>query len=157
MLFFLLLGLAAGTSYIILNPPLAQGAVYFTPDEKTVLLSIGNRAFGEITIKDVAVNGDEKPLHTVMQLSNALNGFILVPGFEQKGNSAISELMSINEVAIPPRSDPKETYEKMDKGLATAEDKIFGVGAVHEQEIREITIRYNYLGLPFRKTVNLEM
>lgn len=92
-----------------------------------------------------------------MQSSNALDGFTLITEFKKEDIPAPYELMPINEAVIPSGSAPNETYEKMDQGLATSEDKIIGVGVVHEQEIRQITIRYSYFGLPFKKTVTLKM
>lgn len=92
-----------------------------------------------------------------MQSSNALDGFTLIPEFKKEDIPAPYELMPINEAVIPSGSAPNETYEKMDQGLATSEDKIIGVGVVHEQEIRQITIRYSYFGLPLKKTVTLKL
>ncbi|WKA53220.1 hypothetical protein [Planococcus shixiaomingii] len=143
----------AGALYILTNPPLVGGAVYSSPDKKTVMVGVGNDGFKGIQIDKVSVNGGMDPLSTVVQVNDALKGFFITPEFEEKDAPFNFDLKRIDEVTIPPDTDPLDVYEKLDAGTATVKDKIYGLGIIHEQEVKEITIHYRYLGLPLRKTV----
>ena len=144
-----------GMVYILLSPPLIDGAVYFTPDKKTVLVGIGNKGFASLQIDKVSINGGQAPLSTVVQVSNAQKGFFIAPKFEKNEALFELELIGIDEAKIPKGISPMKVYEKQDAGIATAADEIYGVGVICDQAIREVIIHYRYFSLQLTKAVKI--
>lgn len=155
LLFIVLLAIAisAGAVYVLANPPLVGGAVYSTPDKKTVLVSVGNDGLKGVIFDKVSVNGGLEPLTTAVQISNALKGFFISPEFEDIDAPFEFEMKGLDETTIPRDTNPVDVYLKQDTEPATSENKIYGIGVTYEQEVREVTIHYRYFGMPLTKTV----
>lgn len=151
----LLLAIITGCVYFILkfNPPLEIGTLASSKDNKSVVVGIGNKGFREMKILDVSVNNNEKPLTSRLQLSNALQGFIITDDYNSEEAKKYG-FTSIEEVSIKTGS-PSSNFARLDDGTASKSDEIYGVSIIHNEEINKVHIRYNYLGISFNDTVIL--
>ncbi|MFJ5621507.1 hypothetical protein ACIQD3_01995 [Peribacillus loiseleuriae] len=139
--------------YIKLNQPLVDGTVAFDNEKHIVVVGVGNKGFQEIKITDVLINNNEQPQKLKVQVSNPLKGFALTDSFEAvAGEYGIKNLES---VTIQPKTSPQMQYEKMDKGTATEKDVSYGISIVSDRPIETVIIQYQYLGLPFVKTISI--
>lgn len=140
--------------FIKINSPLEIGTLASTEDNNSVVVGVGNKGFREIKILDVTVNNGEKPMKTRLQVSNALQGFIIT-------NDDIDEkakkfgFTDIGKVAIKTGTSPSSNFEKLDNGTATKNDEIYGITVFHNEEVNKVHIKYKYLGISFNETVIL--
>jgi len=137
------------------NPPLVIGTLASSEDNKSVVIGIGNNGFREVKILDVSVNDNDKPLETRLQVSNALQGFILTDDYNSE-EAAGYGFTNIDEVAIKTGTSPSSNYEKLDDGTASKDDKIYGVSVIHNEEINNVHIKYSHFGMTFNDTVYLK-
>lgn len=138
--------------YIKFNPPLEIGTLASSTDNKSIVIGVGNKGFREVRIVDVSVNNDEKPMKTKLQVSNALQGFIIADDDTDEKAKKYG-FTNINNAAIKTGTSPSSSFEKSDSGTATENDEIYGISIFHNEEVMEIEIKYSYLGLSFDETV----
>lgn len=152
----LFLALIIGGAYFFIkfNPPLEIGTIASSGDNKSVVVGVGNKGFRDISILDVSVNNGEKPMKTKLQVSNALQGFILTND-DHEENARNFGFTDIDKVAIKTGSSPSFNLEKSDKGTATKNDEIYGVSVFNTEEVNKVLIKYRYLGILFSKTVTI--
>ncbi|WP_249872685.1 hypothetical protein [Oceanobacillus saliphilus] len=136
------------------NPPLEIGTIASSGDNKSVVIGIGNDGFREVQILDVSVNINEKPLETKLQVSNALQGFIITDNYNSEEAKKYG-FTNIDEVAIKTGTSPSSNYEKLDDGTASKDDEIYGVSVIHNKEINNVHIKYSHFGITFNDTVYL--
>ncbi|MCK1999842.1 hypothetical protein MZM54_00410 [[Brevibacterium] frigoritolerans] len=134
-----------------LNPPLVSSTVATTSGNDAVVIGIGNKGFSKIRIKGLLVNNNEIPSYQKIQASNPLKGFALTDNFDTEAKEY--GLKNIEDVIIETDTSPTEQYEKMDKGTATKNDKIYGISIVHTEPIHVVHIKYSYFWLKFEETV----
>ena len=136
------------------NPPLEIGTLASSRDNKSVVIGVGNKGFREVKILDITVNNDEKPMKAKLQVSNALDGFVIT---DEDTNEEAKKynFIDIDKVAIKSGTSPSISLEKLDKGKATKNDEIYGVSIFHNEEVNKVHIKYSYLGISFSKTVIL--
>ncbi|OZI11157.1 hypothetical protein CEW92_13235 [Bacillaceae bacterium SAS-127] len=150
----LILLIIIGGTYLSLkfNPPLETGTIASSEDNKSVVVGIGNNGFREIKILNVSVNNNEKPLKTRLQVSNALQGFIITDDYNGEEAKKYG-FINIDGVSIKTGTSPSFNYEKLDDGTASKEDKIYGISVIHNEEINNIHIQYTHFGMTFNDTV----
>ena len=56
---------------------IGNSTLYISEDNKSVVVGVGNKGFRVIKILDVTVNNGDQPMKTRLQVSNALQGFII--------------------------------------------------------------------------------
>ena len=139
--------------FIKLNSPLEIGTLASTEDNNSVVVGVGNKGFREIKILDVTVNNGEKPMKTRLQVSNALQGFIITN--DDTDEKAKNGFTDIGKVAIKTGTSPSSNFEKLDNGTATKNDEIYGISVFHNEEVNKVHIKYKYLGISFNETVIL--
>ncbi|WP_088105638.1 hypothetical protein [Halalkalibacter urbisdiaboli] len=61
---------------------------------------------------------------------------------------------SIEKVTIQPDTTPLTQFENLNNGTATEEDTSYGLNVV-DSTINSVNITYRYLGLLFKKTVEI--
>lgn len=137
------------------NPPLDVGTRASSTDHKSVVVGIGNKGFGEVKIIDVSVNNNETPSTTKMQVSNALQGFIITNDYDNP-DSKPYEFQNIEDIAIKAGTSPSGYFEKMDEGTATKDDEMYGLSLIHHEAINRVNISYSYLGMTFDERVFFE-
>ncbi|WP_235617641.1 hypothetical protein [Brevibacillus brevis] len=141
----LLIAILVGGFYFLVkgNPPLDIGTLASSKDRKSVVVGIGNKGFGEVKIIDVSVNNNEKPSKTKVQVSNALQGFIITDDYDNK------ESIPYGFQKIEDTSMKAGTSE----GTATKNDEIYGLSVIHHEAINRVNIKYSYLGITFDEMV----
>lgn len=74
-----ILGLAISAFYCFVkfNPPLDIGTIASSEGNKSVVVGIGNKGFSEVEILGVSVNNNEKASKKKVQVSDAIQGFII--------------------------------------------------------------------------------
>ena len=137
-----------------LNPPLEVGTLASSGDSKSVVVGIGNRGFQEVKILDVLVNNNDIPAETKIQVSNALQGFVITDNYNNE-EAKEYRFMNVNDVTIKAGTSSSSNFEKLDDGTASEKDEIYGVSVFFDKEINAVTIKYSYLGIPFKETVVL--
>lgn len=154
----LILGITiAGLYYFVkFNPPLVIGALGLSEDYKSVIVEVGNKGFREVKILDVVVNNNEKPSKTKVQVSNAIQGFIITDNFNNNESKKYG-FTNIEDTTIKVDTSPKTQLEKLDNGTATSNDEIYGISVIHNESIIKVDIRYSYLGITFNKTVPINI
>jgi hypothetical protein len=152
----LLLAIIIGGVYVFLkfNPPLEIGTLASSEDKKSVVVGVGNKGFREVKILQVSVNNNESPLTSRLQVSNALQGFIITDDYNSEEAKKYG-FTSIEEISIKTGTSPSSNFENLDGGTASKSDEIYGVSVIHNEEINKVHIRYNYLGITFNDTVIL--
>ncbi|MGE7622033.1 hypothetical protein ACQKMD_02910 [Viridibacillus sp. NPDC096237] len=148
----LILALAFGGvySFVLINPPLEIGTLGTAVGNKSVVIGIGNKGFREVKIIEVSVNNNEKPSKTKVQVSNALQGFIIT---DNNNESKKYGFKNIEDVSIKANTSPAATYKKLDDGTASKKDDIYGISVFHSEAINQVIIKYSYFGISFNKTV----
>ena len=116
----LLLLLIIGGGYFVfkVNPPLEIGTLASSADNKSVVVGVGYHGFREVKIADVSVNNNEKPSTIRMQVSNALQGFIITDDYMRVEAKEFG-FMNSDEVAIKTGTSPSSYFEKLDEGTAS--------------------------------------
>ena len=145
----LFLVLIIGGIYFLLkfNPPLEIGTIASNEDNKSVVIGIGNNGFREVQILDVSVNNNEEPLETRLQVSNALQGFIITDDYNSEEAKKYG-FTNIDAVAVK-----TGTSEKLEDGTASKNDEIYGISVIHNEEINNVYIEYRHFGMTFNDTV----
>ncbi|ASJ52598.1 hypothetical protein BP422_02955 [Brevibacillus formosus] len=153
----LLIAIIVGGFYFLVkgNPPLDMGTLASSEDHKSVVVGMGNKGFREVKIIDVSVNNDEKPSETKVQVSNALQGFIITDDYDNPGSKPYG-FQNIEDIAIKAGTSPSAYFKKMDEGTATKNDEIYGLSLIHHEAINRVNIRYSYLGITFDERVFFE-
>ncbi len=139
-------------SFVKFNPPLETGTLASSKDNKSVVVGIGNKGFREIKILDVSVNNNDKPSKTKVQVSNALQGFIITDDYNNKESKEYG-FMNIDDVTVKVGTSPSSIHKKLDDGAASEKDEIYGISVIHNEAINKVHIKYSYLGISFNDTV----
>lgn len=139
-------------SFVLFNPPLEIGTLGTAVGNKSVVIGIGNKGFREVKILEVSVNNNEKPSKTKVQVSNALQGFIITDD-NNNNESKKYGFKNLEDVSIKADTSPAATYKKLDDGTASKKDEIYGISVFHSKAINQVIIKYSYFGIPFNKTV----
>ena len=147
----LIILLAGIFTYVKFNPPLVVGTLASGNEKHVALVGVGNKGSKQVNITEVLVNNEDEPQKVMVQVSNALAGFIVTDSFDENEY----EVKNLDAVSIPPKTLPEETWEKMDEGTATEKDIIYGITIVQDRPIDKIMIKYDYLGLSFVKKVTV--
>lgn len=155
-IFVLFLAIIIGGVYFFtkFNPPLEIGTLASSEDNKSVVIGVGNKGFLEVKILDITVNNGEKPMKTKLQVSNALQGFVITDD-DTNEEAKKYDFTDIDKVAIKTGTSPSSNLEKLDDETATKNDEIYGVSVFHNKEVNKVHINYNYLGISFSETVIL--
>ncbi len=138
--------------FIKFNPPLEIGTLASSSDHKSVVVGIGNKGFRNVKIVEVLVNNKEIPLTAKLQVSNALQGLILTDDYKSVEAKSFG-FTNIDKAAIKIGTSQSERFEELDDGTASKSDEIYGVSVIHNEEINNVHIKYNYLGISFNRTV----
>ncbi|MGE7921293.1 hypothetical protein ACQKM9_20485 [Viridibacillus sp. NPDC093762] len=139
-------------SFVLLKPPLEISTLGTSVGNKSVVIGIGNKGFREVKILEVSVNNNEKPSKTKVQVSNALQGFIITDDYNNNESEKYG-FKNIEEVSIKADTSPAATYKKLDDGTASKKDEIYGISVFHSEAINQVKIKYSYFGISFNKTV----
>ena len=150
----LILGVAIAVFYSIVkfNPPLEIGTIASSGDRKSVVVGIGNKGLREIKVLDTSVNNNEAPLKTKVQVTNALQGFIISNDYNNEESKEYG-FKSLEDVSIKEGTSPSSNFKKLDAGTASKEDEIYGISVIHHEAINKVHLRYRYLGISFNETV----
>lgn len=141
--------------YIKATPPLATRTVFNSEDNKTVVVALGNKGFGELKVTGVKVNNNADPNVAKMQVSNALEGFKGTIDEKSEARENI-EFKNIQDVSIPKGTVPENVLQKQGERKATVDDTIYGLTVNHHEEIHNIHIKYRYFGILFNETIILD-
>lgn len=140
--------------FLRFNPPLKVGTLASSGDRKSVVIGVGNKGFQNIKILDVIVNNNDISVETKIQVSNALQGFVITDN-HNSGKAKEYRFMNVNDVTIKAGNSPSSNFGKLDDGTASKRDEIYGVSVFYDKEINLVKIKYSYLGIPFKETVEL--
>ena len=153
----LFLAIIIGVVYFFakLNPPLEIGTLASSGDNKSVVIGIGNKGFRKVKLLNKKVIKNEKPMKTKLQVSNALQGFVITDD-DTNEEAKKYNFTDIDKAAIKIGTSPSTNFEKLDDGTATQNDEIYGVSVFHNEEVNKVHIKYNYLGISLSETVTLD-
>jgi hypothetical protein len=136
------------------NPPLDIGTIASSEDNKSVVVGIGNKGFSEVEILDVSVNNNEKPSKTKVQVSDAIQGFIIIDHYNNE-EALKYGFNNLEDVTIKVDTSPSTYYKKLEDGTATKNDQIYGISVMHNEEIIKVNIKYKHFGISFNEFVFL--
>lgn len=143
---------AAAFLFIVFNPPLVQGTIGTTEGNRSVMVGVGNKGFRDVTLDEVLVNNDEKPLKVQVQVSHALRGFIVTESFDGKDEEEYG-FTDIEDVNIKGGTSPEKHLKKLNEGTATENDTIYGITILHDEAIKSVRVKYRYIEIPFEKVI----
>lgn len=129
------------------HPPLQHGGIsYQTNKPSTVCIDLENKGVVNIILKQVVVNNNHKPNRVLLGTSRS-NGLISI-GLVKHPPKGV-QFNSIHTYPIAPL--PKSEYKYMQF------DKIrhYGIVVDHHSKIKNIVIKYSYLGLSFKKKIDV--
>lgn len=136
------------------NPPLETNTLASNENQHSVIVGFGNKGWGDIQVTEVAVNNFEEPLESKIQMSNAMQGFVITDDFDSTEAQSF-RFTDLDEVIIKTGTSPTETLEKQNNGSASEADEIYGLSIIHDEKIRTVHIQYNYFGIPLFEKVEL--
>ncbi|WP_429843026.1 hypothetical protein [Brevibacillus sp. FIR094] len=153
----LLIAIFMGGFYFLVkgNPPLDIDTLTSSNDHKSVVVGIGNKGFGEMKILGVSVNNDEKPSKTKVQVSNAMQGFIITDDYDNQVSKPYG-FQNIEDIVMKAGTSPSAYFKKLDEGTATKNDESYGLSVIHHEAINRVKIKYSYLGITFDEMVSFE-
>ncbi len=129
--------------FVKFNPPLVSNALTWNPNDNTfVLIEVQNFGFLDVEVKQVLVNDNEIPKKVELGISRSNH---LVTGGELENNPDIT-FHTIDDQKIHPQLSDKEQKE-----LNNNSEKIrhYGIRIEHTKPIKQITVKYSYLLIPF--------
>lgn len=145
--------IVSGYVYFKYSTPLVAIPSGYSTDKQVLLVEVGNKnIFGEIEIKDVLINNNNKPSEVKIQVSNPYKGFIITDNFSSDEENTYT-FKDLNEVKLEPKTDPQKQLDKVNDGTATKDDQLYAITLGHQESIDKVIINYNYLGITFNKTV----
>lgn len=151
----ILLLFVVGTYFVLkFNPPLEISTIASNEDNTSVVVGIGNSGFMQINRLDVTVNNHEKPIEAKMQVSHAVQGFVVTDDFQSEETAGIT-FVNINEVGIATGTSPSDHFEKLDDGTASEVDEIYGISVIHDEAINQLQIKYKHFGMTFEEIVEI--
>ncbi|WP_071458635.1 hypothetical protein [Bacillus massilinigeriensis] len=155
-IFVLLLAITSIGGYFFLknNPPLEVSILIISDNRKSVVVGVGNNGFREVKILDVSVNNQEKPLKTRIQVSNAVQGFIMPEDYSNEDAKKFG-FTKVDKVVLKTGTAASTYMEKLNNGTATKEDEIYGLSVWHNEEVKDVHITYSYLGISFDRPVRI--
>lgn len=131
--------------YLVLVQPKLEAEYSFAGyDGKVVILTIGNRGFQDIHIRDVLVNIVDKPETAKIQLQQEQEGFAITETFDDPGYT----FADYDAVAIEPGTASKGDVENLPSP--------YGLTVKDSTAIPSVTIVYEYLGKEFKETVIID-
>lgn len=150
----LILAIVIGGFYSLVkfNPPLEIGTLASSEDHKSVVVGIGNKGFLEVENLGVSVNNNEKPSELKVQVSNAVQGFIITDDYENQESKKYA-FKNIEDMTIKAGTAPSSYFSKLDEGTATKDDEIYGISVNHNEAIIKVHLKYSYLGISFNESV----
>lgn len=140
--------------FVKFNPPLELRTLGSSGDNKSVVVGVGNKGISDIKILDVLVNNNENPTKTKVQVSNALQGFIITDNFNSNESKKYG-FRNIEDTTIKVGTSLSNQFKKLDDNTATNKDEIYGVSVIYTEEIFKVHIKYSYLGITFNETIPL--
>lgn len=156
IIFMILIPIIVCGSYLYykLNPPLAiQNGSAYQKGKEVLLLEVGNKhSFADIKITELLVNNYKQPSKAKVQVSNHSKGFIITDDFNSEEASKY-QFKSINNVNLKPNTDPQQQLRKVNEGTVTDDDLIYAITLGHQSSIEKVIIKYQYLGLSYKKVV----
>lgn len=141
-------------AWVKFNPPLEVSTVASSRSYKSVVVGVGNKGIGDVKIIHVSVNNEEEPSLTKIQVSHALQGFIITEDFKSD-ESEKYEFTNIEDTTIKAGTSPSIQFEKQDNGTATDQDISYGVSVLHNEAINQVNITYKYFGITFNETITI--
>lgn len=96
--------------YIKENPPLAIGGIGESNSNKAILLPMGNAGHSDIKITEVLVNDREKPVDSMIQVSNPLKPLVIAHTF--KGKVTEYGLRNLKDATLQANTSPKSQLKK---------------------------------------------
>ncbi|KIL52918.1 hypothetical protein [Jeotgalibacillus campisalis] len=141
--------------YFYFNPPLSTGGIGASDNNKSIILSVGNESFGTIKVDEILVNKKESPSEVKMQVTNPYKGFVITEDFsEYEEEYGMTDLALVE---IEPYTSPSSQYANMDNGTATTDDISYGLSVIHKDEIKIVTIKYKYFGIPLEEVIHTNL
>ena len=138
---------------IKMNPPLRiSGTSWDIYDERYRVIAIENNGFAGVSLRKVQVNGTD-PKQVELGISKAHH---LVLGINLDNKSYIS-FHPITAYKIKPELSPKEMAKKVEALEVAGESEhifYYGIRINHSDPVRTVTIKYSYLGIPFKLTAD---
>lgn len=131
-------------SFLKLNPPLEIGTIASSEDNKSVVIGIGNKGFLEMKIVEVLVNDNEKASKIKVQVSNALQGFILTDDYKNEESKNYG-FKNIEAVSIKGGTPPSSNFKKLDDGSASEKDEIYGISVIYSESIKSGSYKVSLL------------
>ncbi|WP_042166474.1 hypothetical protein [Paenibacillus gorillae] len=130
--------------------PLKADGITTIADSQTLIIGLVNHGFLDIKLTEVAVNGKWRPAQDVQ--------LIVSYTLHSVAGSGLNEDPNIKFVAMDAmKIHPKLSVEEVQKYKGRTDTPIgYGIRIKSEDKIEQITIRYNYMGLPFTKTMTVD-
>ncbi|RED51805.1 hypothetical protein [Cohnella lupini] len=153
-LIVIFISFSAYSLYLINNSPLDAVAGGWTVDKHVLLVQVGNKSrLAKVSIKEVLVNDNNEPREVKIQESNSLKGFIISSNFEGEEESKYN-FRDLNSVGLQTNSDPQKQLDKLNKGTATKDDKIYAISIINDEIIHKVIIKYRFLWLSYEKVIS---
>ncbi|WP_188888172.1 hypothetical protein [Paenibacillus radicis (ex Gao et al. 2016)] len=130
--------------------PLKADGITTIAESETLIIGLVNHGFWDIKLTDVAVNGKWRPAQEVQLIVSYTLHLVAGSGLEEDPNI---KFVAMDAMKI----HPKLSTEEVQKYKGSTDTPIgYGIRISSEDKIEQITIRYNYMGLPFTKTMTVD-
>ncbi|MFF2091406.1 hypothetical protein [Paenibacillus sp. NPDC058174] len=130
--------------------PLKADGITTIAESETLIIGLVNNGFWGIKLTDVAVNGKRVPAQDVQLIVSYTQHLVAGSGLEEDPNI---KFVAVDAMKIGPKLDAEEVQKY--KGRTDTPIN-YGVRIISDEKIEQITIRYNYMGLPFTKTMTVD-
>lgn len=152
--------LVGAITYVKLNPPLdilgvsanaeqARNSFHSEGDSFVIVANPENNGIGDIRLKQVLLNSGEVPKQTELGVGRSHHMVMVTHALK---NVDKDEYISFHEIGDYPIS-PLTAIEE--EGADTEAIKQYGIAVSHDEEIKNLIIKYSYFGIPFEKEVDL--
>lgn len=132
--------------FLKIHPPLTHMGMSYNPNNSSAIcIELNNKGFSDIELQQVWVNDNEIPKKILLGTSRS-NGVISI-GLVKKPPKGVQ----FDAISAYPIKTPTESYQYMQF------DKIrhYGIVVYGKTQIRNVVIKYTYLGIPFKNKVQV--
>jgi|GEM_PF-786188 len=143
--------LAAALLYLLYLRPTPIKTNFFTTvdNEHTIIFEAVNEGIADVQLLDVLVNGGRRPVKAELGVSYSLH---LVGGSNLEGNPDIA-FVGLGDMPLHPDLPPEDKRAALNQSPRIPLN--YGIRLFHDEPIREVELKYRYLGLIFKRDVSM--
>lgn len=147
---FIVIAMLGFFIYVKTHPPLRSGgASYHNNHAPPITVEIENDGFAPLHIKNVLIDNNKVPPKALLGISRN-SALVQLPDTP----TGVEFYSKLNSYPINPKIPPKKATELL-KNKNNKTIFHYGIAVYYKNFIRKVIIKYNYLGLPFKKEIDI--